>query len=75
MLGTDQVPPVVAFKEGYENGAKYINPDINVIATYNPGGLDTAFNDPEWGATTARQASTTALTSCSAPAATPATAR
>jgi basic membrane protein A len=56
VLGTDQVPPVVAFKEGYENGAKYINPDVNVIATYNPGGLDTAFNDPEWGATTARQA-------------------
>jgi basic membrane protein A len=56
VLGTDQVPPVVAFKTGYENGAKYINPDVNVIATYNPGGLDTAFNDPEWGATTARQA-------------------
>ena len=56
VLGTDQVPPVVAFKEGYENGAKYTNPDVNVIATYHPGGLDTAFNDPEWGATTARQA-------------------
>jgi basic membrane protein A len=56
VLGTDQVPPVVAFKEGYENGAAYTNPDVNVIATYNPGGLDTAFNDPEWGATTARQA-------------------
>jgi basic membrane protein A len=56
VLGTDQVPPVVAYKEGYENGAAYTNPDVNVIATYNPGGLDTAFNDPEWGATTARQA-------------------
>ena len=56
VLGTDQVPPVVAFKEGYENGAKYTNPDVNVIATYNPGGLDMAFTDPEWGATTARQA-------------------
>jgi basic membrane protein A len=29
VLGTDLVPPVVAFKEGYELGAKYINPDIN----------------------------------------------
>ena len=56
VLGTDQVPPVVAFKAGYENGAEYTNPDVNVISTYNPGGLDTAFNDPEWGATTARQA-------------------
>jgi len=56
VLGTDQVPPVVAFKEGYENGAEYINPDIEILSTYHPGGLDTAFTDPEWGASTARQA-------------------
>jgi basic membrane protein A len=56
VLGTDLVPPVVAFKEGYEAGAKYVNPDINVISTYHPGGLDVAFTDPEWGATTAKQA-------------------
>ena len=56
VLGTDLVPPVVAYKEGYENGAKYINPDIKVIATYHPGGLENAFTDPEWGATTAKQA-------------------
>ena len=56
VLGTDQVPPVVAFKEGYENGAEYTNPDVNVISTYHPGGLDVAFTDPEFGATTARQA-------------------
>lgn len=56
VLGTNLVPPVVAFNEGYINGAKYINPDINVIATYHPGGLDVAFTDPEWGASTAKQA-------------------
>ena len=56
VLGTDLVPPVVAFKEGYEAGAKYINPDIEVISTYHPGGLDVAFTDPEWGGTTAKQA-------------------
>lgn len=56
VLGTDLVPPVVAFKEGYEGGVKYINPDIEVISTYHPGGLDVAFTDPEWGATTAKQA-------------------
>jgi basic membrane protein A len=56
VLGTDLVPPVVAFKEGYEGGAKYINPDINLISTFHPGGLDVAFTDPEWGATTAKQA-------------------
>ncbi len=56
VLGTDLIPPVVAFKEGYENGARYINPDINITSTFHPGGMDVAFTDPEWGATTARQA-------------------
>jgi basic membrane protein A len=56
VLGTNLVPPVVAFKEGYENGAKYIKSDIKLISTYHPGGLDVAFTDPEWGATTAKQA-------------------
>lgn len=56
VLGTDLVPPVVAFNEGYKNGAAYINPDVTVIDTYHPGGLDVAFTDPEWGASTAAQA-------------------
>jgi basic membrane protein A len=56
VFGTDLVPPVVAFKEGYEAGALYIDPAINVISTFHPGGLDVAFTDPEWGATTAKQA-------------------
>jgi basic membrane protein A len=56
VLGTDLVPPVVAFGTGYANGARYINPDISVITTYHPGGLDIAFTDPEWGAATAAQA-------------------
>lgn len=56
VYGTNEVPPVVAFKEGYEAGAAYINPDITVISTYHPGGADVAFTDPEFGATTAAQA-------------------
>jgi basic membrane protein A and related proteins len=56
VLGTDLVPPVVAFKEGYEAGALYVNPDVTFISTYHPGGLDVAFTDPEWGASTAAQA-------------------
>ncbi len=56
VLGTDQVPPVVAFKEGFEAGALYVNPDLTIISTYHPGGLDVAFTDPQWGAATARQA-------------------
>jgi basic membrane protein A len=56
VFGTDQVPPVVAFKEGYEAGAKSVEPTIEIISTYHPGGLDVAFTDPEWGAATAAQA-------------------
>lgn len=56
VLGTDKVPPVVAFKVGWENGAKHTNPKVKNISTFHPGGLDKAFSDPEWGATTAKQA-------------------
>ena len=56
VLGTDLVPPVVAFAVGYENGAKYVNPDITVSTTFHPGEIGQAFTDPEWGAATARQA-------------------
>ena len=56
VYGTDLVPPVVLFARGYEAGAKATNPDIEVITTFHPGGLDVAFTDPEWGATTAAQA-------------------
>lgn len=56
VLGTDQVPPVVAYGKGWENGAKFTNPEVRVITTYHPGGLDVAFTDPAWGGTTAKQA-------------------
>jgi len=56
VLGTDLVPPVVAFKKGYEAGARHIRPDIRILSTFHPGGLDVAFTDPEWGASTAKQA-------------------
>ena len=56
VLGTDLIPPVVAFGEGFALGARYANPEISVVTTYHPGDLSIAFNDPEWGAATARQA-------------------
>ena len=52
VLGTDLVPPVVAFGEGFIAGAKHIKPDVNVITTYHPGEISQAFTDPEWGAAT-----------------------
>jgi basic membrane protein A len=56
VLGTDLVPPVVAFNEGYIAGAKSVNPDIEIISTYHPGEISQAFTDPEWGGATAAQA-------------------
>jgi len=56
VFGTDLVPPVVAFKEGYEAGAKSVTPDIKIISTYHPGEISQAFTDPEWGGATAKQA-------------------
>lgn len=56
VFGTDLVPPVVAFGEGYAAGIAYTNPDAELILTYHPGGMDIAFSDPAWGADTARQA-------------------
>lgn len=56
VFGTDLIPPVVAYREGYEAGARSANPDIEIISTYHPGDISVAFTDPEWGALTAAQA-------------------
>lgn len=56
IYGTDLAPPIVAFATGFANGVAAVNPAAEVITTYHPGGFGQAFNDPEWGATTAAQA-------------------
>lgn len=54
VFGTDAVPPVWRFGEGYRAGAKYINPNIEIFIVYhNDVGFDKTFTDPEWGAATA----------------------
>jgi len=54
VLGTDLVPPVWRFGEGYRAGALYINPAIEVNTVYHSDvGFDKTFSDPEWGKTTA----------------------
>jgi basic membrane protein A len=55
VLPTD-LPPVVRFREGFEAGARFAKPDIRILATYHPGSLSVAFDDPAWGAQTAAQA-------------------
>lgn len=48
--GREDVPPVVKFVNGYEAGAKYINPDVQVLSVYNE-----SFTDPAKGASDAQQ--------------------
>jgi basic membrane lipoprotein Med (substrate-binding protein (PBP1-ABC) superfamily) len=44
------IPPVVKFRNGYEQGARFINPDINVLGVY----ID-SFTAPDRGASAAEQ--------------------
>jgi basic membrane protein A len=54
VCGTDAVPPVWRFGEGYKAGAAYIDPAVEVFVVYhNDVGFDKTFSDPEWGASTA----------------------
>lgn len=54
VLGTDAVPPVWRYGEGYRAGAAYIDPSVEVFVVYhNDVGFDKTFVDPEWGAATA----------------------
>jgi basic membrane protein A len=54
VCGTDAVPPVWRYGEGYKAGAAYINPNVEVTVVYHSDvGFDKTFTDPEWGKTTA----------------------
>jgi basic membrane protein A and related proteins len=54
VLGTDAVPPVWRFGEGYKAGAEYAKPGTKLNVVYhNDVGFDKTFVDPEWGKTTA----------------------
>ena len=50
VAGREDVPPVVKFVNGYEAGAKHIDPDIQVLSVYNE-----SFTDPAKGASDAQQ--------------------
>jgi len=54
VCGTDDVPPVWRYCEGYKAGAKSVNPSENVQVTYHSDvDITKTFNDPDWGKTTA----------------------
>ncbi|MBT4948607.1 MAG: BMP family ABC transporter substrate-binding protein, partial [Actinobacteria bacterium] len=53
VLGTDTVPPVLYFGEGYRNGVIAANPEAEVTVVYHEPA--NAFTDPEWGAAEAKK--------------------
>jgi basic membrane protein A len=56
VFGADPVSSGMAFNEGFVAGARYINPQINIITTKYTDGSEIASTDPRWGASTASQA-------------------
>ena len=49
VAGLQSVPPVVSYVQGFENGAKSVNPGIKVLTIYQPEEGPKDFNDPDWG--------------------------
>jgi basic membrane lipoprotein Med (substrate-binding protein (PBP1-ABC) superfamily) len=49
VIGGIEIPPVVRLANGFQNGAKYVNPDVNVLITYTGD-----FGAPDLGTETAR---------------------
>ena len=59
VCGTDVVPPVWRFGEGYRAGAAYADTQTGnrtevLVAYHSNVGFDKTFTDPEWGAQTAK---------------------
>ncbi len=54
-VGGTNVPAVVAFRDGYFNGARSVNPDIEVLYVESNPDPVIGFNDPERGAEIATQ--------------------
>lgn len=53
--GIESVPPVKAYIGGYVNGAKSVNPDVEVLVSYVSEDISIAFNDPTTGGSLAEQ--------------------
>jgi basic membrane protein A len=49
VIGGIETPPVVRLATGFQNGAHYVNPQVNVLITYTG-----SFSDPDLGTQTAK---------------------
>ncbi len=43
------VPAVVRYRKGFENGAKFTNSKVKALGIYQPPSGPKTFNDPDWG--------------------------
>jgi len=53
--GINTIPPVVSYIRGYQNGAKSVNPNVNVLIQYASTDITKAFVSPDLGKTIAEQ--------------------
>ena len=56
ILGADSDPAGIDFRTGFEAGAQFINPEIELFSSFNPKGPAGAYNDPMWAAQRVREA-------------------
>ncbi len=49
------IDPMRRYCDGFQAGAKYVNPDVKVIVDYRAGSPDNLFNDTDWGRNSAVQ--------------------
>ncbi|HEY3083172.1 MAG TPA: BMP family ABC transporter substrate-binding protein [Chloroflexota bacterium] len=55
VVGPGWMPTMINFGEGFDAGAKYVNPNVEVWVEYHPGELPEGLVDQRWGRETATQ--------------------
>ncbi|MEM8857117.1 MAG: BMP family ABC transporter substrate-binding protein [Chloroflexota bacterium] len=54
VLPSQSIPDAADFADGFELGAKAINPNISVLIEHHPGRIEESLNDPTWGTETTK---------------------
>ncbi len=55
VIGPDSDPAAVQFKTGFETGAQFINPQVQLFTSFHPTSTAPGYNDPLWASTKTRQ--------------------
>jgi basic membrane protein A len=56
VLPTDLDKTTVRYKEGWERGVRFTNPEASFLTNYHPGALDVSFDDALWSVDATRRA-------------------